>query len=689
MSCKSNQQYGYMNGRRAKSYFFSHVLRQFLLLCAALIFGDSPLIAQISAGGTPPSFSGVLSNLVPTAVMPPVDEQLLRAEDEAESSYGRVDDPRGQRFAFAHDVNLNLPNSGLWETDANGDRIWRLRVESVGARSIHLLYDRWRLAKGARLFIYNDDRSHVTGAFTADNNWTDGTNITGPVFGSAVTLEYVVPQSQQDIGELSILQICHAYRSFAEAAGALDNFGDANSCQVNVACAEGNNWQDEKRGVAMIISNVRWCSGSLIQNTREDFWPYFLTANHCVNGSLPSWLFIFNYESPTCLNPGSEPSISNSVANAALVSSWGLNPGSDFALLRLSSPPPISYTPYYNGWDRSNTPAVGTRSIHHPSGDIKKINRDDGTAVSDYWTNTSFPNTHWRIPAWEVGGNEGGSSGSVCFDQNSRIKGQLTGGYEACAANDASWYGKFSHSWNGGGVATARLKDWIDPESLAVFTMDGAYPAAPAYDNCEGFEIGIGTSPFPFSHSAYTTYSTDHDRGECAEFPGPDNVYHWTAQCPTSVTVSLCGGSSWDTGLYVREDDCTLGTMLACNDDQCGLQSELSFTAAAGREYFIVVDGFSPGSYGLYTLIVGGTALCAPESLVVQALGPDILLDWISPIGETGVSQYNIYRADTPEVPVIPVNLIGTSTTRHFTDPGILEHASERFFYTVTAASLE
>ncbi len=575
-----------------------------VLILTVLTVYLTPASAQISAGGTPPSFSIGGSSLVPTAAMPLVDEQALLAEDETDAAYGRVDDPRGQRFAYAHEVSLNLTNSGLWETLPNGDRIWRLRIESAGARSIHLIYDHWELVKGSQLFLYNDAHDYVIGAFTPDNNWVDGTNITGPVKSDATTLEYIVPGGQNDVGELSISQVCHAYRSLFDMVRAIDGFGDANACQVNVNCAEGSAWQDEKRGVAMIISGVRWCTGSMINNTRGDFWPYFLTAEHCLDGNQTNWMFIFNYEAAGCANPGSEPSLAQSVANATQISAWGVNPGSDFALLRLSGPPPSAYTPYYNGWDRNNVAATTTRSIHHPNGDIKKINRDDQAAVSDYWNNAGFPNTHWNILAWEVGGNEGGSSGSPCFDQNSRIKGQLTGGYEACNATDASWYGKLSHSWAGGGSSSTRLSDWLDPDATGNTTTDGAYPSVPFYDVCNGYNIGSGNAVLPFTHTRYTTYSANDYGNTCRTFPGPDNVYSWTASCSTTVTVSLCGGTTWDTGLYVRRDTCTTGTVVACNDDFCGLQSELTFNASPGHRYYIFVDGYSATSYGLYTINV-------------------------------------------------------------------------------------
>jgi hypothetical protein len=82
--------------------------------------------------------------------------------------------PLAPRIAYGHDVSLNLNNSGTWETLGNGDRIWRLRVETPGSYSIMLVYDRWVLPKGAQLFLYNDDHSDVRGAFTLEQAVTPG-----------------------------------------------------------------------------------------------------------------------------------------------------------------------------------------------------------------------------------------------------------------------------------------------------------------------------------------------------------------------------------------------------------------------------------------------------------------------------------------------------------------------------------
>ena len=66
-------------------------------------------------------------------------------------------------------------------------------IAAPNAYSINLLYNEFWLPDGGRLFIYNDDRSMVLGAFTSANNKDHGKFATGPVRGDTSILEYYEP----------------------------------------------------------------------------------------------------------------------------------------------------------------------------------------------------------------------------------------------------------------------------------------------------------------------------------------------------------------------------------------------------------------------------------------------------------------------------------------------------------------
>ena len=196
------------------------------------------------------------------------------------------------------------------------------------------------------------------------------------------------------------------------------------------------------------------CTGALVNNTAQDLEPYFLTANHCLGGN-NSWIFMFNYESPSCTNQNGPTNMT--VSGSTLLAN---SSSSDFALLRLNENPPENYNVHYAGWDISgNTPNTPV-GIHHPSGDIKKISFD--------YNNASNAGNYWDVNQWEDGTTEPGSSGSPLFDGNSqRIIGQLYGGTASCTSITYDTYGKTSVSWNLG------MSQYLDPFNTGQNYVDG------------------------------------------------------------------------------------------------------------------------------------------------------------------------------------------------------------------------
>jgi hypothetical protein len=101
----------------------------------------------------------------------------------------------------------------------------------------------------------------------------------------------------------------------------------------------------------------------------------------------------------------------------------------------------------------------------------------------------------------------------------------------------------------------------------------------------------------PTSYSSTTTGACD----DCSFRTGNDRVIAVNIPCAGSYSFDLCGGASWDTYLYLSTAVCG-GTILASNDDACGLQSSLTYTFSSGGTYYITVEGFSSTSEGAFTL---------------------------------------------------------------------------------------
>ena len=94
------------------------------------------------------------------------------------------------------------------------------------------------------------------------------------------------------------------------------------------------------------------------------------------------------------------------------------------------------------------------------------------------------------------------------------------------------------------------------------------------------------------------------DCGAGNNSPGVWYVIDDATGLPTDYVVSLCdGGTAYDSKLVIFSgDDCGTLVCVAENDDECGLQSEVSFTSDGTSTYYILVNGFGSGNSGDFSL---------------------------------------------------------------------------------------
>ncbi|MDC0303773.1 PKD domain-containing protein [Flavobacteriales bacterium] len=410
-----------------------------------------------------------VSRDVPMVTMPVLDVATLMAEDEINMA-GKL---APYKFGENIDVDLNLNNSGNWESLKKG-RLWRLAIHSEASFSLNFIFDDFFIPEGATLHLYGQDNTQILGPYTHQNNNQDRTFGTFPIPNDIVYLEYYEPFDVFGLGALSIGSVTHAYRDlFAYYDSSRGGLGGSGACNNNVNCPVGDDWQDDKRSVAIIIvGGSGSCTGAMVNNTAEDGTPYFLTADHCLGGNTNNWSFKFDYESTGCTNAGAPNLNSGFITSGATIRAS--NGGSDFGLLELNSTPPASHNVYYAGWDNSGTNPTNQVAIHHPSGDIKKISFDTDAATTANWGGAAT----WHISDWEDGTTEPGSSGSPLFDENHKIIGQLYGGTANCSNNIDDYYGRFDVSWDGSS-SSSRLRDWLDPGNTGIATLDGWDPNQP------------------------------------------------------------------------------------------------------------------------------------------------------------------------------------------------------------------
>ena len=490
-------------------------------LSTLLLLFSISVYSQVTNQGIPASWNLNLDDNVKTVNLPGFDLEAIQAED-AVNDY-KFEAP--WRFGYMHSVDYGFDN-GTWTVLENGDRIWRLLVKSKKALSLNFVFDDFFMPEGGKVYLYNNNKTDLLGAYDSTQNQDSGVLGTWLVQGDAVWIEYYEPISVKGQGRLHIAKATHGYRNadtFKDAKG----LNDSGACNLDVDCSIGEDWEElkehNKRSAGILLSGGSgFCSGALINNTANDGTPYFLTANHCFSNP-SSWAFRFGWISPNPVCASNTPS-TDGPTNMTISGATEIarDAGSDFALVEINQAIPEDWDRVFAGWDRSDITPDFTVGIHHPSGDIMKVCRDN-----DQPTQTINGGAQtWEITTagggWEIGVTEPGSSGSPLFDAEGRIIGQLYGGGAACSGtvdNDLlDYYGRLGVSWEGGGSPSSRLRDWLDPTGSGA-TDSSAYPALVSYP----YDIGVESIDSPLSGTlsnaeTVTVSITNYGENEASNF---------------------------------------------------------------------------------------------------------------------------------------------------------------------------
>lgn len=410
-------------------------------------------------------------------ITPPNKDFLLQLEGR-EEAYG---ESKGFKFAHAIDVAINALQYGNWTT-VGDNAFWSVKFVAPGATCLSINFSKFKLPAHAEMYIGNGDHTMVTGPITAGENNANATWGSSVYKGDALEITIKLPAAERIELALETKSIAYGYKEiFVPKTG----YGESGACNINVLCALGNGWENERSAVALLLdgSSQRFCTGSMIANTCGTNTPYFLTANHCFNGSdVSQWKFVFRYWSSQC-TPGVDGSTSLLFNGSQLRAN---SAATDFCLLQLNQVPSSASGITYAGWNRSATAATSGTAIHHPRGDVMKISRaNNALTVGTFGTaQGAITNGMWQAN-WspQVNGSgqmvtpvtEPGSSGSPLFDQNHRIVGQLFGGPSACSGTQLwDFYGRFDLSWTGGGTNATRLSNWLDASGTGAIAINSA-----------------------------------------------------------------------------------------------------------------------------------------------------------------------------------------------------------------------
>lgn len=499
--------------------------------------------------------------------------------------------------------------------------VWTSSVRVRNAHGLKIAV-RGTLPSGSTLWAYGKDLVPQGPVALGDGSEVTWSPI---VLGDTAWLEVHMPRDTVDPAGAyaftvdEIMQVVPLADDGTPLPPGLGSEALSTSCLLDAACASIPSFLGSAgRGVGRMFfvsgGSGYVCTGGLLNDKDPNgFKMYFLTAHHCIStaseaSSLEVW---WDYRRASCGGPTPSASTLPKSFGADILATRS---SSDATFLQLRSSPGGRT---FLGWTTSTPGTAALYRLHHPAGNPLHYSRHSGCPSCG--TCSALSSTEFIYSTDEIGGQTGGSSGSVVLiegDTSARVVGQL---YGACGPNvdddcdrrNRAVDGRFSRTF-------PSIDDWINVEVPLVPTTTttttstttsstvpatttttlspqlppvcaDAIPIPPNGGEFDGATSGISTL------SALCTTGTE---------TAPEAIFAWTPSESGTAFISTTFPTSFDTVLSLRTDDCASGPELACNDDLTGDGlSFFSVTVEAGRRYYIVVDGFG-GASGAFRLRV-------------------------------------------------------------------------------------
>lgn len=216
-----------------------------------------------------------------------------------------------------------------------------------------------------------------------------------------------------------------ALRRAAAAAGT--------ACTENYECYATDATQGPSHAtVAVLVSDLYQCTGTLLNSTSGAGTPYVLTARHCESGELGGG------------NPDAAAAVSviwdaitpcgtalGSIYTASSVSQTGATTvleQQDAWLIKLDSQP-VASDAYFAGWDASGTPITGGYTIEDAQGGTQQYVGWNGTDLLEQLPAATlgigYDSTFWGVVNG-VGNIGAGASGGALFSPDDRVVGSAS-----------------------------------------------------------------------------------------------------------------------------------------------------------------------------------------------------------------------------------------------------------------------
>ncbi len=261
-----------------------------------------------------------------------------------------------------------------------------------------------------------------------------------PMPGDTLNFKLVVDSAEASRVRLQIDSLQAGYRGLG--GGVTDNrhyqalakpFATATGCTVNYSCqATSATAGPGHASVAVVVANLYQCSGTLLNDTRDDGVPYVLTARHCESGMLgggypdaAATVTIYWDAVSAC---GATLGSIYDTGTIAQTGATTVLEQQDIWLIRLDSPPAANDA-YYAGWDATGTPIDGGYTIHYALGGDQQYVAWNGTDVLEQVPGTTlsapYDSTFWGVVN-DLGNLGAGASGAALFSPSGQVVGSAS-----------------------------------------------------------------------------------------------------------------------------------------------------------------------------------------------------------------------------------------------------------------------
>jgi lysyl endopeptidase len=383
------------------------------------------------------------------ALSPPSAEEMAPLQKRAATAPPGA--MRVKRHALAIGFPRNLPDgdrplplTGLpWQALPDGGQAAQIVVNSPGAAAIRLGVSLSTKERGVALrFAESGGTQQVYGPYGADTIAASRLYWSPVLDGDSATVEiYLPPGISPAAVDLRIPRISHLVSAGAALIRSepVSDIGRAGSCEVDIACVATPAALKQARAVAKLVftdgGTTYICTGTLISDSVASNTPYLYTASHCLDSqeAASSLVTYWFFDAVACHSLAVPPYVR--LAGGAML--LGRSIDSDWALVRLNSPPPANAI--FSAWRAqplANSSAIAV--AHHPEGDLKKLSEGSSAGLYSFSDGTTFSQV-----GYSQGSTEPGSSGSGLLTLASggafyELRGGLFAGDTACGQRNGT-----------------------------------------------------------------------------------------------------------------------------------------------------------------------------------------------------------------------------------------------------------